>query len=360
MTFEAMPLSSIFLAIVAVLLVLVAWALRRSRRTPPIHNRRTGPPRTAQPSVKPAPPIGPTITYADVKEKYDAAHARWAERERKSQKRIKLLQGHDFETRSPVDILLDASEEERRNLAVILGSPDLTSPTELVLKLRKTGSHSAVSLVRPEPVPYEEVVFDVAVKVGAPLPRPGVAAVEIEQAVVGAAFEQMLAKATPEQRAAIQADIDRSRAQIGGKAGIVAGSLVVAHLSGFGLYMAASSTLTAITSAVGVTLPFAVYTGMSSLIATITGPLGWAALATWAVARLGSPDYKKTVPAVLAIAGARFKLIAERDQELELLLADRDGPLAQEGRRLERLRRFLDGMLKPGATQTVPLSTVPW
>ena len=47
-----------------------------------------------------------------------------------------------------------------------------------------------------------------------------------------------------------------------------------AQLSGFGIYLLASSTLGAISSVVGVGLPFAFYTGMSSAISFVIGPVG--------------------------------------------------------------------------------------
>lgn len=48
-----------------------------------------------------------------------------------------------------------------------------------------------------------------------------------------------------------------------------------AQLSGFGVYLLASSTVGAITSLVGITLPFAFYTGMSSAISVLIGPVGF-------------------------------------------------------------------------------------
>lgn len=48
-----------------------------------------------------------------------------------------------------------------------------------------------------------------------------------------------------------------------------------AQLSGFGIYLLASSTVGAITSVLGITLPFAFYTGMSSIISFVIGPVGF-------------------------------------------------------------------------------------
>lgn len=53
-------------------------------------------------------------------------------------------------------------------------------------------------------------------------------------------------------------------------------SLGVAQLSGFGIYLLASSTVGAITAALGFTLSFGFYTAMSSIISVAIGPIGFA------------------------------------------------------------------------------------
>lgn len=49
-----------------------------------------------------------------------------------------------------------------------------------------------------------------------------------------------------------------------------------AQFSGFAVYLLASSTVGAITSALGITLSFGFYTAMSSVISVAIGPIGWA------------------------------------------------------------------------------------
>jgi hypothetical protein len=50
--------------------------------------------------------------------------------------------------------------------------------------------------------------------------------------------------------------------------------LGAAQLSGFGAYLLASNTIGAFTSLVGVSLPFAFYTGMSLVISVVIGHAG--------------------------------------------------------------------------------------
>jgi len=85
------------------------------------------------------------------------------------------------------------------------------------------------------------------------------------------------------------------------KVGSVIGTLTAANLSGFGVYVLATSTLGAITGAIGLTLPFAAYTGLSSVISTVLGPVGWAATGIYAVYKLNDVNYKRIIPAIIYI-----------------------------------------------------------
>jgi len=63
------------------------------------------------------------------------------------------------------------------------------------------------------------------------------------------------------------------------KAGTPALLISVASTAGFGSFVALTTIIHAVfTTMLGITLPFAVYTGASSLVAFITGPVGWLAL----------------------------------------------------------------------------------
>jgi hypothetical protein len=61
------------------------------------------------------------------------------------------------------------------------------------------------------------------------------------------------------------------------------GAFGAAQASGFGIYLGATTALGFLSQAVGVTLPFAVYTGMSSTIAFLIGPVGFLAAGAWLV-----------------------------------------------------------------------------
>ena len=61
-------------------------------------------------------------------------------------------------------------------------------------------------------------------------------------------------------------------------------SVVAGELSGFGIYLATTTGLGAISSAIGVTFPWAMYQGAISILWVMLGPIGWAIAGVGAVA----------------------------------------------------------------------------
>ncbi len=89
-------------------------------------------------------------------------------------------------------------------------------------------------------------------------------------------FQQEFEKLTKNEKENIYKELEKAgldKNQIRSLSGISA--IGAAQLSGFGIYLLASSTLGAITSVLGITLPFAFYTGMSSAISFVIGPIGF-------------------------------------------------------------------------------------
>ena len=81
--------------------------------------------------------------------------------------------------------------------------------------------------------------------------------------------------------------------------------MTLGKMSGFGVYLLASTVLGSLTSALGITLPFAVYVGMSQAIALILGPVGWAALAGSTLFMLNQPNWNRLTLAVVYISVLR-------------------------------------------------------
>lgn len=88
--------------------------------------------------------------------------------------------------------------------------------------------------------------------------------------------------------------------------------LAASNAAGFGLYTSATTALGFATHAVGITLPFAAYTGLTSSIAFVIGPAGWLAAGFWAFMRLTGSEWKKLLPAILYIISINSYQALER------------------------------------------------
>lgn len=84
--------------------------------------------------------------------------------------------------------------------------------------------------------------------------------------------------------------------------------LAAGNLGGFGVYIAASTSLAAVGSAIGITFPFVAYTTLSRAISIALGPVGWIAAGLYAINKLAGPNDKKLVPAIVYIAGLRSEM----------------------------------------------------
>jgi len=84
-------------------------------------------------------------------------------------------------------------------------------------------------------------------------------------------------------------------------------ALGAAQASGFGVYLGATTALGFVSHAVGVTLPFAVYTGMSSTIAFLIGPVGFLAAGAWLGWSLTGPEWPRITRGLLHIIAMRAK-----------------------------------------------------
>ena len=84
-------------------------------------------------------------------------------------------------------------------------------------------------------------------------------------------------------------------------------TLTAANLSGFGVYLLATSTLSAISGIIGVTFSFAIYTAMSSIISVVIGPAGWLSTGAFVLWKTTKVNYKRLIPAIIYIGWLREK-----------------------------------------------------
>ncbi len=179
---------------------------------------------------------------------------------------------------------------------------------EIEWELSTAGGHTVANIFRGfKGVKYREIVWDVAEYVNLK-PSETATIAEVEGLIAQKVLKKMLEKLTDDQKNELAENLERIAAQHGKSflaEGGVLTALTAAQLSGFGIFLAASTSVGALTGLLGITLPFAFYTGMSSVIATVIGPVGWAFLGITAVYKIGAPNYKKLLPAVLFIAAER-------------------------------------------------------
>lgn len=238
-------------------------------------------------------------------------------------RRTNELERLDYAHMTPERLLKWSRPAERQDLASVLELTGEPSPARLVTAIREAGSHSVAIFIRKfgvgeKHVPYKEIAIDVALKLGVQ-GAESMALDKIERAAIESAFNRMLQEASPTQRQALLEELRRQQGQSYTGVGTAAGTLALANLSGFGLYAAASTVVGAVTSALGLTMPFAAYTGMSSALSVVMGPVGWLALAGWVAHKVGSPNTKKTIPAIMMVATVRARLMAKREQEINSL-----------------------------------------
>jgi uncharacterized protein YaaW (UPF0174 family) len=136
---------------------------------------------------------------------------------------------------------------------------------------------------------------------------------EIEKAIAIKVLEETLSKMSEEQKKKFEKeiiDIAKKEKGITYKAGSVFALLTAAQVSGFGVYLLASTTLSTLSGIIGVTLPFAAYSSLSSAIAVIIGPVGWIGAGLFTLWKINDVNYNKIIPAVIYISWLREKYLS--------------------------------------------------
>lgn len=134
-------------------------------------------------------------------------------------------------------------------------------------------------------------------------------------------FGQMWDKLTVAQRGELLKKIDPD-GKIKDKTALVAlsGTGVITALSttvaftGFAFYTTMSVTISTVAGFLGLTLPFAAYTGASSLVALLSGPIGWAIAgiaAVGGVALAGRANTQKTITFINSLHMLKVEALKE-------------------------------------------------
>ena len=169
-------------------------------------------------------------------------------------------------------LLQEMNLEQKKAFVQILGLKQ-NDDKEIVSKISKL-LLPAKGLFQ-DPLNYKQFIISIAEKNGENIDiSKGI--LHAERELYLKLFQNEFEKLSQEEKDKIIEELGKAgldKNQIASLSGI--GALGAAQLSGFGIYMLASSTVGAITSLLGITLPFALYTGMSSAISFVIGPVGF-------------------------------------------------------------------------------------
>jgi hypothetical protein len=213
-------------------------------------------------------------------------------------------------------VIESSTRKHRQNLAKITNA-SFGDSTDSLCNQIKFLRYGAIGQMFADPS-WKQIVTDVAdhividwVQVRDGRKWKDVPDQEIEAAVVAKLFRKMMEQATPEQRQQILMELERhtddpSLVGVLTVGGAIAGGMIVGRMQGFGLYIAASTVLGGATSALGITLPFAAYIGMSQAIALLLSPIGWVALVGGVVGgvamSLNQPNWNRLQLAIVYVA----------------------------------------------------------
>ena len=230
------------------------------------------------------------------------------------------------------DTLSFASPEERLAVTRILheGAKEPLAAAPLRKEISLCAGHGIFNFLRGDGVSYSELLYDAAghLKVEEVVPRHQrihgdlrlaeldrfslkdafalnvtlrVGLVDdyvsgLERKILSQLMQAAYEKATPQQRAEIDAKVAALAKSPEGKSlsglSTSAALLALGNLGGFATYTMMSTVLSALSFG---TLGFGAYTFASSALSVVLGPAGWLSLAAYAVYKYGGPDAGKVV-----------------------------------------------------------------
>lgn len=215
------------------------------------------------------------------------------------------------------DFLERVSDDERTNLQKIIKSSFGNSPKcicDQMVYLRCGAIRQVFSQLS-----YKQLVTDVAdhVKIDWSIlckekSWEDLSSSEIENAVVIKIFSEIYERLSDRDKQKLQNELNHIAREKGfHNEFITATGLVLANLSGFEIYLLATTTLGALSNFLGITLPFFVYTTLTRTIAAIIGPAGWVTLGVVTLLHLNSPNWSKLVASIVYLSYLRNSLSLE-------------------------------------------------
>ncbi|MDR1279869.1 MAG: hypothetical protein LBK99_03490 [Opitutaceae bacterium] len=212
------------------------------------------------------------------------------------------------------NLLRNANPDEREALAKILNCPGEIAPKQLSDRFIRLRSGIIGQIFAG--YDYKRLVTDVADHLDIkwePLLNgrewSQIPSSEIETAIVAEAFRKMWSNLTHEQQERLAKDLaEKSGDPDFTKHVIAGGALFLAGLGGFQIYLLASTLVGGLTSLLGITLPFVVYTTMSRIIGIALGPAGWGLLAASILWECTRASWSRLIPGIVFVAYIRHRI----------------------------------------------------
>ena len=230
------------------------------------------------------------------------------------------------ETSPGINVTWDKHDSKQKLISVgnsKLALDSLGGRQKVVTLLQKEINNAAYTItIFKDGVNWHEIVVWAAEKNGVNKSQYTKSSFEAERALINRFFEKNWDQLTPKQRKEVLEKSKITGLSVNDKNVMIAASGTAAlatlnagvALSGFTFYTTMSSVIASTASVVGVTLPFAVYTGASSNVATLTGPYGWTLLAASA-AGLGLykiwPDEAKVTRMIISLHVIKAKALED-------------------------------------------------
>lgn len=136
---------------------------------------------------------------------------------------------------------------------------------------------------------------------------------EIEDAVVIKAFQCLYDDLSEQDRRKLAEELGKA-ANDPSLVGhiLTGGAMALGSLTGFQIYIVATTTVGALTSALCITLPFVIYTGLTRAIGIALGPIGWTLLGVTVLFQLNRTNWSRLVPGVVYVSYIRHKLDSDK------------------------------------------------
>ena len=183
--------------------------------------------------------------------------------------------------------------------------------------LQICGADTLVTTIRGHGVPYEEIVGDVAGKLGADL-KDAKDIMEKEGRILAKLFEKSFKKMPEKERVAFTKEflekggngkVDFARATPAAMTTTLQALILKGGFSSYQMAVIAANAV--LKAATGKGLQFAANAALTLWVAIFAGPIGWFISGLLTVLMNSGPAYSVTIPAVVHVAYLRLKLANE-------------------------------------------------